>query len=314
MESNFFKRTLTCLFFVLMTLNITSLAQVSFRNSIINIGGATENGKFNFLINGYSGLSWTFDGGNKFFHCDVTSANPRLSGTGNEIVFYNTFTHTFNNIQVAEVYNYSDERAKTNIKTIDNGLTTILNLRPVSYNWKQTMTLSRTSEKTDLAADVENEHKTKIGFIAQEVEKIFPEAVMTDTEGRKLINYVAIIPLLVQSIQELQSQVNEQATIIERLNTSLQYDVNSTSITDIIQSCVFDVQSKELVVELNLSQTSNDADIIISDLIGSQKKTISCCKESPHITENVSNLNAGIHIATLVVDGVVKDSKQFNVY
>ncbi len=110
-------------------------AQISYNGSILNFGGATENGRFNFLIDKFSGLYWTFDNGNKFFQIDVTPANPRIAGTGNQVAFYNSFTNTYNSIQVANVYNNSDERTKTNINSIYNGLNTILNLRPVSYNW-----------------------------------------------------------------------------------------------------------------------------------------------------------------------------------
>lgn len=39
---------------------------------------------------------------NKFFQIDLTPANPRLAGTGDQVVFYNTNTRTFNDIQVAE--------------------------------------------------------------------------------------------------------------------------------------------------------------------------------------------------------------------
>ena len=43
-----------------------------------------------------------------FFQVDVTPDNPRLAGTGNQVVFFNTETSTFNSVQVANVYNYSD--------------------------------------------------------------------------------------------------------------------------------------------------------------------------------------------------------------
>lgn len=48
---------------------------------------------------------------------------------------------------------------------------------------------------------------TQLGLIAQEVEKIMPELVVTDPEGRKLLNYTGIIPVLINAIQELQIEV-----------------------------------------------------------------------------------------------------------
>lgn len=162
-----------------------SSAQITYSsNGIINIGGAQENGRFNLLIDKYSGLFWTFNNSTKFFQIDVSSSNPRLAGTGNELVLFNTIAGEFNSLQLSEAYFYSDARAKTNIKSIGNGLSTILNLRPVSYNWKgyEVGGNKRSKEKPS------NKEKMQYGFLAQEVEEILPDAVITDNEGRKLIN------------------------------------------------------------------------------------------------------------------------------
>lgn len=292
---------------------LTSLAQITYDGRIINIGGATENGKFNFLIDKFSGLYWTFNNGNKFFQCDVTPANPRLAGTGDKIVFYNSFTSTYNNIQVANVYNYSDERAKTNINTINSGLNTILNLRPVSYNWKnnneivsRVATLGSDSVAQPLGP---NDGKLQYGFLAQEVEQVLPDAVETDDDGNKLINYTAIIPLLVQSIQELQSLVSEQSATIERLNNQLN-GANAIDNSNKIISCTPNPTSGHTTFEYAISEKANVANITISNLIGDLEKSILCPLNSSSVSEDLSDLRDGIYIATLSVDGVNKDSKR----
>ena len=43
--------------------------------------------------------------------------------------------------------------------------------------------------------------------LAQEVEKDLPNIVLTDPDGNKLINYTAIIPIMIQSIKELKAEV-----------------------------------------------------------------------------------------------------------
>lgn len=286
-------------------------AQISYRDNLINIGGATENGKFNFLINGFSGLSWTFDSGNKFFQCDVTAASPRLSGTKNEVVFYNSFNKTFNNIQVAEVFCYSDARAKTNIKSLRNSLSAVLNLRPVSYNWKnEAINSASTSNGISSIAYGSDDNKTKIGFLAQEVEEILPEAVMTDEEGRKLINYTSIIPVLVQSIQELQSQLNEQALIIMNLSEA-KNNGSDLSRDGMILSCNVNQMSKKLTISYLVESTFAEAEVLICNLMGNLESKIECEVNQNLISHDISLLKPGIYIATLVIDGVVKDSKQF---
>lgn len=127
------------------------------------------------------------------------------------------------------VLNYSDARAKENIASLSSGLDKVLNLRPVTYTWKVydgTASLKQGSSAIPLAYGPKEDDNVQYGFLAQEVEEVFPDAVKTDEEGRKLINYTAIIPVLVQSIQELQGTIEEQATTIATLKSCI---VESTS-------------------------------------------------------------------------------------
>ena len=66
----------------------------------------------------------------KFFQFDIW--NGRIATTGNWCVFYNTQTNTFNDLAVGAVFNYSNVRAKTNIKPIKYGLSTLSKLKPVN--------------------------------------------------------------------------------------------------------------------------------------------------------------------------------------
>ncbi len=97
----------------------------------------------------------------------------------------------------------SDERIKTNIKTIENSLDKTLLLRGVSYN--------------DIRIEPE---RLKIGMIAQEVELIIPEVVHTDEQtGLKSIEYQNLVALLIESIKEQQaSLVLERAERVQQQN------------------------------------------------------------------------------------------------
>lgn len=63
----------------------------------------------------------------------------------------------------------------------------------------------------------------EIGLIAQEVETVLPSIVLTDPEGKKLINYTALIPLLIDAVKELQKEVDElkkeKELIVKKLDT-----------------------------------------------------------------------------------------------
>ena len=96
----------------------------------------------------------------------------------------------------------SDERIKTNIKTIENALEKTLLLRGVEYN--------------DIRIEPE---KKKIGLIAQEVELIIPEVNRTDPDTDiKSIEYQNLVGLLVQAIKELNNKVSNLENIFIKNN------------------------------------------------------------------------------------------------
>ena len=96
----------------------------------------------------------------------------------------------------------SDERIKTNIKTIENALDKTLLLRGVEYN--------------DIRIEPE---KKKIGLIAQEVELIIPEVVHTNEKTTmKSIEYQCLVPLLIEAIKNQQKQINDLKNILKNNN------------------------------------------------------------------------------------------------
>ena len=82
----------------------------------------------------------------------------------------------------------SDEKYKYNILPINYGLNTILQLKPVNFQWIE-------GEEQDL------------GFIAQDVADIIPEAVNTNWNSDLLMRYESIIPILTKAIQEQQALI-----------------------------------------------------------------------------------------------------------
>jgi hypothetical protein len=97
----------------------------------------------------------------------------------------------YGNIQADNVVFPSDIRFKSNISTLINSLSTVKNMRGVSY------TLNKNSIK-------------QIGVIAQEVEKCLPEVVMTDSspEQFKSVLYGNIVSVLIEAIKELSNEID----------------------------------------------------------------------------------------------------------
>lgn len=182
------KSTLLSLFLLLAFASLN--AQFKYRSDgTLTFGPVDPVAPYTTHINAWGHYySFVGNGYNTFMKFCLGAAAPRISGTLDQIVFYNSETSAFNSIQVANVYNYSDARAKKNVKPLGYGINVVKELRPVSY---------------DFMNGRESPGSKEIGLIAQDVEKIMPELVLTDSEGKKLLNYTALVPVLIQAIQEL---------------------------------------------------------------------------------------------------------------
>ncbi len=120
----------------------------------------------------------------------------------------------------------SDERLKKDVSSIETGLETIMQLHSVSYHHK-------TEEYPHLGLA----QGEQFGFLAQEIEKVLPQAVAekrfnvnagkkvnasaadprADFQYFKTVNYLATIPFLVKAIQEQQVMIEQQAEELSAL-------------------------------------------------------------------------------------------------
>jgi hypothetical protein len=87
----------------------------------------------------------------------------------------------------------SDQRLKGNVTDITNVLDKIANLRVVNFNWNTTAFNVYGNDTT----------ATQTGYIAQNVESIFPELIHTNKEGYKEVNYSALGLYAVEGVKEL---------------------------------------------------------------------------------------------------------------
>jgi hypothetical protein len=118
------------------------------------------------------------------------------------------------------VINTSDARLKENISGVNYGLEAVMKMKPVSFTWKE--------------KEIDN-GRTHIGFLAQDIRQVIPEAV-TDHEWREKtdsadrewvpaenlgVNYAEIMPVLVKAIQEQQKMIEQLKVEIASLKSSL---------------------------------------------------------------------------------------------
>lgn len=133
--------------------------------------------------------------------------------------------------------NPSDVKLKRNIVGIDGALDKVMRLSPSNYEFK-----------TDTYQNINLAKGSHYGFIAQDIEQVFPELVsnssvvvsrsnsdfrqnrklfgtasnqakeeVVETENIKTVNYLEIIPILTKAIQEQQKQIEELKLEVQRL-------------------------------------------------------------------------------------------------
>lgn len=114
------------------------------------------------------------------------------------------------NIKSNAINETSDFRFKKDISTISGALDKVLRMRGVNYNWR---TIEFPEKKF--------ENGKQYGLIAQELEEIVPELVVTDAEGWKSVQYSHLVPMLIESIKELAEKDVKQQGAIEVLSQRL---------------------------------------------------------------------------------------------
>jgi hypothetical protein len=99
-------------------------------------------------------------------------------------------------------YAASDKNLKDNIQKIQSPLEIISKIGGYTFDWNK-------NQQTYTGKDY--------GVIAQEIEEVMPELVITRESGYKAVNYEKIIPLLIESIKEQQNAIVAQQTEIKEL-------------------------------------------------------------------------------------------------
>ncbi|MCF2505089.1 tail fiber domain-containing protein [Dyadobacter sp. CY107] len=179
------------------------------RNGNIGLGNSVLNPQYLLDIGGRARITHN---GNEtagiYFDASQNAAEGFVGmKTNNEIGLYINTAWRFwvnnqgNGYLNGNLIQTSDRRLKTNIQPFKNSLGKVNSLQGYHYNWED-----KTRDQT-----------MQTGLIAQEVEQIFPELVSTNKDGFKSVNYIGLVPHLVESVKELKSKTDEIAVLRKEL-------------------------------------------------------------------------------------------------
>lgn len=229
-------------------------------------------------------------------------ADPRITTGSNKVVFYKMTNTGFANIECGTLTQSSDSTLKTNIHKIEGDiLSKVCKLDGYTYNWKD-----------------DKDGQLQVGFIAQEVEKVFPELVETvDSSNVKLMSYIGMIPYLLEAIKAQQAQIEDLKEQLGDNNNSAElksysmFEQESTDTPASLSQNKPNPFSSATRIEMYVPKTVSNATLYIYDLQGKQVKSIAVtARGTTFETIHGSELPAGLYIYSLVTDGKLVGSKQ----
>lgn len=224
------------------------------------------------------------------------------------------------------IHSSSDLRYKTNIKELTPSADKIMRLRPVTFDYR---------EEKDGPCTTDPERMNRVGFIAQELVEVMPQAVhYIENIDLYTVEYGVLIPFLVKTAQEQQEQIENQHHLIQDLQLQigeLQAIVaNENATPDAVFNSVSpkDTPAETVTAETNrlwsnvpnpfkqetriryaLTDDVRDAQLCIYDLSGKQ---IACHRLNDRgeseFTLRAASLMPGIYLYSLIADGNVVDT------
>ncbi|MCW3070640.1 MAG: hypothetical protein JWO44_530 [Bacteroidetes bacterium] len=244
--------------------------------------------------------------------------NTGSVGIGTDVPFVKL--HVQGDVMAVNYFNLSDSTYKKNITPLRNCSAIIKQLNCYKYQFTNVQN----------GSNIDNYN---YGLLAQELERVMPDLVSKTTP--KAVNYIGLIPVLIESLKEQQKLIEESNRKIDSLSvivssccakkeeeqSNQQSSNNNNSIGN---PNIEHTSSKgklyqntpnpfngETKIEYELSNTSKSASIAIFDLQGNFKKSYPLdLNKSGSIIILAGELTQGMYIYTLIIDHQEVDSKR----
>lgn len=217
----------------------------------------------------------------------------------------------------------SDKRFKKDIQKLEDALSKLQAIDGMSYAFKK--------QKFGEIDFTDSKDRVEYGFLAQDVEKVFPELVRKDEAGYYAVNYDGFIPVLVEALKEQQTTVETQAATIERQNTVINNQAKEIedlkTRMDRLENLLSDLANKEeandnvisnstavlqqnapnpfsdrTTISYELPSNVRNASLVVYDLNGKEMQNFAITGKG-NITIDASGLEDGTYIYAIVSNG-----------
>ncbi|MFA5816073.1 MAG: tail fiber domain-containing protein [Bacteroidales bacterium] len=262
-----------------------------------------------------------FDVGNYDVWIDYNGGGPTIRPSTTNTGYLGTSSYMWNaayfsNLYRVNEYILSDKKVKFNIKPITSPLATLLKLNGVTFDYTAEAFGSTDSE---CRRELIKQGKNRLGFIAQEVKEVLPSLVIhNDSTDLNYINYDGIIPILVESVKELDGKIHVGDSVIQSLEERIQELETELSQSKMSEINTSELKSDESILYQNspnpfnndteiryrISDSANRSVINLYNLQGIQIKsyTLNTTGASSLLIHS-NELQPGQYLYTLIVDG-----------
>jgi len=176
-----------------------------------------------------------------------------------------------------------------------------------------------TTVHTMSAMEIQHFQKPHYGLVASELKEIMPELVYEGQNGELSINYIEMIPLLVESIKELKAEIatlqggnNGGAVVMTRAIPGATNIEEAIAVTiPMLKQNNPNPFTENTVIEYSLPETVETATLYIYDMNGKQIEQIVLTERGDaSVTVNGGQLPAGMYLYSLIADSKVIDTKR----
>ncbi|NLU40546.1 MAG: T9SS type A sorting domain-containing protein [Bacteroidales bacterium] len=254
---------------------------------------------------------------NSYFYFNQNGLFRPISANNSTYIGHSSFPFGYvhaNNIYAYEYFSGSDRRFKKNFSTIDSPLAKLLKLNGVKYDF--------IIEKNDSIDQVEQQKKenlgkNKLGFIAQEVKEILPEAVIYDNEtDRYFLDYNAIIPVIVEAMKEQETKImvlEKEIELLKNAPLTKSATIQPEQLEPVasLGQNVPNPFSSNTQIQLFLPKTVSQAALYVYNMQGAQIKKFNIRdRENTSILIEGNTMEPGMYLYTLIADGKEVDTKK----
>ena len=196
----------------------------------------------------------------------------------------------------------SDLKLKRNIRTETSVLEKIMQLRPVSYEY-------RFDELKYISLPANRQH----GFVAQELQKVFPEAVkeikhpvfegnkLVRTEDITAVNYQALVPVLIKAVQEQQAMIDELKKQVSELSNKKITKKGGTAVY--LADAMPNPVNTSTTIKYSIPASIEKASIEVYDAAGRKVLQFNNLRGNSQVVIASEQLQAGTYVYSLVVGG-----------